>query len=207
MSILISSSALIRLGAMGFVAGGVVWIVGYLLSFGIGSGRVAFALVVSSRCVWLLLTILGMVGLHALQKGRYRLTERVGFYAVLVGCVAWILAEWGVLFKNTTFLWLLLPIGELGISVTHLGISVGFVLYGAATLRAGLLPRWYGVTLFFLVPGSLALLVYGNEWLELVSNKWATLVSDRWLGLVADLWLGLGLVVLGFGLGIQEKSE
>ena len=191
---------------MGFVAGGVLWTVASLLFFWIGSGRVAFALYVSCRIVQLSLTILGMVGLHALQKGRYGLTGRVGFYAVLVGCVAWILGEGGILFKNTTFLWLMLPLGELGISVTLLGISVGFVLYGAATLRAGLLPRWYGVMLLFLVPGSLALLVYGNEWLELFSNKWATSFSDRWLVLVANLWLGVVLVVLGSGLGLRERT-
>ena len=43
---------------------------------------------------------------------------------------------------------------------------VGFVLYGIATLRARVLPRWYGLALIgsalpFVLPVSLPLAIYG----------------------------------------------
>ena len=39
---------------------------------------------------------------------------------------------------------------------------VGFVLYGAATLRARVLPRWYGSALMVSLPVSLPFAVYGS---------------------------------------------
>jgi hypothetical protein len=40
-----------------------------------------------------------------------------------------------------------------------LGMLVGFVVYGSATLRAGVLPRWYGLALTVSMPLSLPLAV------------------------------------------------
>ena len=56
-----------------------------------------------------------------------------------------------------------------------LGMLVGFVLYGAATLRARVLPRWYGLVLILAMPVLLPLSVYGTA------------------------LFGLSLVVLGYG--------
>jgi hypothetical protein len=39
---------------------------------------------------------------------------------------------------------------------------VGFVLYGLATLRARVLPRWYGLALIVCMPVSLPLATYGT---------------------------------------------
>ncbi len=36
-----------------------------------------------------------------------------------------------------------------------LGMLVGFVLYGVATLQAGVMPRWYGFALLVSMPVSL----------------------------------------------------
>ena len=43
-----------------------------------------------------------------------------------------------------------------------LGMLVGFVLYGFATLQARVLPRWYGLALLASMPVSLPLEVYGT---------------------------------------------
>jgi membrane protein implicated in regulation of membrane protease activity len=45
---------------------------------------------------------------------------------------------------------------------------VGFVLYGVATLRAGVLPRWYGLALALSMPVSLPLGVYGTTLFGLI---------------------------------------
>ena len=63
-----------------------------------------------------------------------------------------------------------------------LGMLVGFVLYGAATLRARVLPRWYGLVLILAMPVSLPLSVYGTA------------------------LFGLSLVVLGYGLWLQRGA-
>ena len=43
-----------------------------------------------------------------------------------------------------------------------MGMLVGFVLYGFATLQARVLPRWYGLALIVSMPVSLPLAVYGT---------------------------------------------
>ena len=55
------------------------------------------------------------------------------------------------------------------------GRILGAVVYGAATLRARVLPRWYGLVLILAMPVSLPLSVYGTA------------------------LFGLSLVVLGYG--------
>jgi uncharacterized membrane protein len=45
---------------------------------------------------------------------------------------------------------------------------LGFVLYGLATLRAGVLPRWYGMALTVSMPLSLPLAMYGTALFGLI---------------------------------------
>jgi len=45
---------------------------------------------------------------------------------------------------------------------------VGLVVYGVATFRAGVLPRWYGLVLIFAMPTSLPLSVYGTALFGLI---------------------------------------
>jgi hypothetical protein len=45
---------------------------------------------------------------------------------------------------------------------------VGFVAYGAATLRARVLPPWYGIALAVSVPVSLPLAAYGTALFGLI---------------------------------------
>ncbi len=49
-----------------------------------------------------------------------------------------------------------------------LGMLVGFVLYGLATLRAKVLPAWYGLALVVALPVSLPLAGYGTALFGLI---------------------------------------
>src|SRR5215210_4380050 len=128
------SSGLVRWGAISLMLGGVVWLVlglsmvfGYLQAI---PGREDVVLLILA----LLLTAAGLVGLHALQRGRQGLLGQAGFYIAL----AWISYPWGTV-----------------------GMLVGFVVYGLATLRARMLPLWYGLALIVSMPVSLP---FGHVW-------------------------------------------
>lgn len=169
-----ASSGLIRRGAMGFMLGGATWTVlglsavfGYLQAI---PGREDVVLFV----VALLLTAAGLVALHALQGESYGLLGRVGFYVALAAMVARISGAVVFLAGSSTLEWLSLP--------GTVGMTVGFVLYGLATLQAGVLPRWYGVVLIVCMPVSLPLAVYGTT------------------------LFGLILVVLGYGLWSRKDA-
>jgi hypothetical protein len=168
------SSGLVRWGAIGLMLGGAVWIVlglsalfGYLEAI---PGREDVVLFV----VALLLTAVGLLGLHALQGGSYGLLGRVGLYVALVAMAARLSGALVYLAGSTALEWISWP--------GTLGMLVGFVLYGLATLRAGVLPRWYGLALIFSMPVSLPLAVYGTT------------------------LFGLILVVLGYVLWLRKGS-
>jgi hypothetical protein len=140
--------------------GGAVWTVlglsalfGYLQAIPGREDVVLFA-------VALLLTAVGLVGLHALQGGSYGLLGRVGLYVALVAMAARLSGAVVYLVGSTALEWISWP--------GTLGMLVGFVLYGLATLRAGVLPRWYGLALIFSMPVSLPLAVYGTTLFGLI---------------------------------------
>src|SRR4051794_7135845 len=86
---------------------------------------------------WLLLVV-GLAGFHTLQEERYERIGRVGFYTVIVGVSAYIVAQVIGFMLGSTILEFL---GFLGLLV----VMVGLALYGVATLQARVLPRWCGV--------------------------------------------------------------
>jgi hypothetical protein len=135
----VSSSDLIRWGAIALILSGVTWIVlglsafvGYLQAI---PGREDVVLFVVAH----LLLAAGLVGLHALQKDSYGLLGRAGLYIALAAVVARILGA--VVFLAGS-------LALQGISVPGAWVMlVGFVLYGVATLQARVLRRWYGLAL------------------------------------------------------------
>ena len=154
------SSGLLRWGAMGLMLGGAVWLVlglsnvfGYLRAI---PGREDVALLVLA----LLLTAAGLVGLHALQKESYGLLGGTGFYIALVSLAARTLGAVAFLAGSSALEWISLP--------GTLGMLIGFMAYGLATLRAGVLPRWYGLTLILSLPVSLPLAMYGTALFGLI---------------------------------------
>ena len=132
-----TSSNIIHWGGLAAMLGGVFWVVWSLL------GRVSFEAAGSPFADGLLLlaallTLGGLVGLHALQGGNYGRIGRAGFYAAAVGLLVQALAALFLLMGSdaweVTLQWLVAPVGSLI-------VLVGLVLYGAATLQARVLVR------------------------------------------------------------------
>jgi hypothetical protein len=149
----VGTSGLIRWGAISLMLGGVMWLLlGFLATIGYLQaipGREDVVLFI----VALLFTGAGLVGLHILQKASYGLLGRAGFYIALVAIAARVLGAVLFLAGSSAFKGFSLP-------VATLGMLVGFVLYGVATLRARVLPRWYGLALIVSMPVSLYVAVY-----------------------------------------------
>ena len=130
---------------------------------------------IAAMIVAALLTLGGLVGLDALQGASSWNVGRVGFYTAAVGLLAQALAALVLLLGSEALQWLLAPVGSLA-------VVVGLALYGAATLRAGLLARWCGWALI-VVPliasflnskvfyGSIAL--FGVLWVALGYVLWS----------------------------------
>jgi hypothetical protein len=167
-----ASSNLVRWGALGALVAGVAWIASFvvgLASEGQGSetfGLPSFYLIEGLTGLALVGTLVGLLGLHARQDANYGVLGTVGFLAALVG-TALVLAN--VLLIRTAernLLDLLLLLGLLG-------MLLGFVLLGIATLRARVLPQWAGVALILVLPVAALLgdygggLVFGIVWLAL----------------------------------------
>jgi len=149
------SSGLVRWGAIGLMLGGVVWVVlglsavlGYLQAI---PGREDVVMLI----IALLLTAAGLVGLHALQRTRYGWLGRAGFWIALASLIARALGAGVYLAGSSALAWISYPWGTIG-------MLVGFVTYGVATMRARILPRWCGLVLIVSMPLSLPLGAYGT---------------------------------------------
>ncbi len=174
-----SSSDLIRWGGLAAMLCGVAFIVLMLIPEGpvsSFSGRIGtFVFIVA-----LALLLAALVGFHTLQKDSYGRIGRAGFYTVVVGASAQIVAAVVRLLVGRT------PLEFLDI-VGLLGVFVGLVLYGAASLQARVLPRWCGVGFIVAVPvfiigsallggvlgGALGGILFGLLWIALGYVLWS----------------------------------
>src|ERR687889_727671 len=134
-----SSLNLIRGGGLAAMLGGVVWIIYTLLGLAGGDLQESNPLDILIIIAWLL-QVVGVVGFHTLQKRNYGRIGRGSFYTFIVGAPTQALGLLLVLAGSKT-------LGELLIGVGGLGIMVGLILYGAATLQAKVLPRWCGIAI------------------------------------------------------------
>lgn len=165
-----SSSDLIRWGALAAMVGGAVWIVYALLGLAGANQEISGPLDLFIIVAWLL-QVVGLVGFHTLQKGNYGHIGRAGFYTFIVGAPVQSLGLLLVLAGSET-------LGEPLTVVGGLGILVGLVLYGAATLQARVLPRWCGIALIVSLPLTILLqdyggLVFGLVWVALGYVLWS----------------------------------
>lgn len=172
-----SSSDLIRWGGLAAMVAGVVFIVLMLIPEG-PPGSLLYTLNRLVFIVAVLLMLVGLAGFHVLQKGNYGRIGRGGFYTSIVAGIAQIIAQVGFMSGSMALAFL----DFLGL----LGVMVGLVLYGAATLQARVLPRWCGVGFIVGLPVWLvASVVLGNEFGGSLGGT-----------IFGFLWLGLGYVLI-----------
>ena len=179
-----SSSDLIRWGAVGALLAGIAWLALGLIPLVI-LGQVALYFGGVATAEDYLLEILfsiatlgmlaGIVGLHAREAPNYGRLGTAGFFAAFVGVFFLLASTVATILAGREVLDWLFILG-------FVGSIVGFVLLGGATLRARVLPRWYGILLsvaVFGIPVYFALGNYGG----------AILYGLVWLGLGYGLWL------------------
>jgi hypothetical protein len=185
---------LIRWGALAAFASGALWIAGGILHLVYPQdlpGMLGYVLNYLGTAVFsaaYLGMLGGLVGLHAHQMDCYGKLGRAGFLLAFVGAALAFVgqATSGIFPQNGTLGWLFSDPG-FGFQAGILLTSLGLVLMGIATLRAGVLPRWCGFGLVALVI-FLALGAYGGF-------------------VVAGLiWLALGYALASNPQAIQPKS-
>ncbi len=145
-----------------------------LLSLATGKGDESGPLDILAILAYVL-EVVGLVGFHALQRSNYGRIGRAGLYTTIGAIVVWAFIILASLFGGNEGLteWLVV--------VGLLGMLVGLVLYGAATLQAKVLPRWCGILFIILWPG--------------------TVLSFSVLsGYYSSIWQGLVWIALGYGL-------
>jgi hypothetical protein len=182
-----SSSDLIRWGAVGALLAGIAWLALGLIPLVI-LGQVALYFGGVATAEDYLLEILfsiatlgmlaGIVGLHAREAPNYGRLGTAGFFAAFVGVFFLLASTVATILAGREVLDWLFILG-------FVGSIVGFVLLGGATLRARVLPRWYGILLsvaVFGIPVYFALGNYGG----------AILYGLVWLGLGYGLWVERG---------------
>ena len=133
--------------------------------------------------VSLLLVPIGMLGFHALQKRNYGLIGHTGFWTSVVSSMMVPTGLTGYLrWEDSRLLWLVTPVGGLG-------LVVGFILYGVATLQARILPPWCGIAFMVALPAAIALF-WIRPWLGLGQGTSTTSILSglAWLGLGYNLW-------------------
>lgn len=131
----------IRWGALAAVLGGVAFVVGDLLY--LTSPESDLLTVVTNVAITLIL--LGLVGLHLLQRENYGLVGRIGFYLFFAGGLTEMLGSLLVALEGNAFEWVM--------AIGFMAVILGSVFYGVAIWRARILPRWVGVW-FILAPIS-----------------------------------------------------
>lgn len=115
------------------------------------------------------LILVGLMGLHILQKGNYGVIGRIGFYVFVAGALIEMLGSVLVILAGDALEWVMI--------VGFMTVIVGAIFYGAATFRARVLPRWCGVG-FVVAP-----------MLPLVFDTYGALLQGLF-------WVALGYVLL-----------
>jgi len=165
---IMKTATLIRWGALAALVSGALWIVGGLLHLAYPQdppGMLGYFLNYLGTAVFsaaYLGMLGGLVGLHARQMDSYGRLGRAGFLLAFAGALLAFVgqATSGIFPQNGTLGWLFSDPG-FGFQAGILLTSLGLLLMGIATLRAGVLPRWCGFGLINLVI-FLALGVYGG---------------------------------------------
>jgi hypothetical protein len=165
---IMKTANLIRWGALAALASGALWIAGGILHLAYPQdppGMLGYFLNYLGTAVFsaaYLGMLGGLVGLHARQMNSYGRLGRAGFLLAFVGAALAFVgqATSGIFPQNGTLGWLFSDPG-FGFQVGIILTSLGLLLMGIVTIRAGVLPRWCGFGLIALVI-FLALGAYGG---------------------------------------------
>jgi hypothetical protein len=165
-----AESDLIRWGGLAAMAAGLLAVVYGILGFATGKGDEPGPLDILVILA-MILEVVGLVGFHALQGRNYGRIGRAGLYTTIGAIVVFELLLVASLFGGDVGLDWLVPVGVLG-------LLVGLVLYGAATLQARVLPRWCGILFIIFMPvgillGDLQPIWGGLVWLALGYALWS----------------------------------
>jgi hypothetical protein len=169
-----ASSDLIRWGGLAAMLAGVAFILDILFVFTMPEADWTNAVYIVAA----LLVVVGLLGLHALQKDNYGRIGRGGFWTVIVASLAQVLGLIVFLLGSEALIWLVFPVG-------FVAVPVGLILYGVATLQARALPRWCGLGLIIVPPITVVLgdyggILFGLLWLALGYVLWS------WRGTAAE---------------------
>ena len=164
----------VRWGGLAAMGAGLLAIVYSLLGFAAGKGDEPGPLDILVILA-MLLEVVGLLGFHALQGRNYGRIGRAGLYTSIGSLVIFEFLLLASLVGGDVGLdWL--------VAVGVLGLLVGLALYGAATLQAKVLPRWYGILFIIFMPVGIL------------------------LGNLQPIWGGLGWLALGYALWSHSGS-
>jgi hypothetical protein len=202
-----SPANLIRWSGLISLLAGVLYAAGAVLHpVGEGLGAVMNPNWVPSHLVYwvaVLLLHLGLVGLYARQVEQTGPLGLVGFVLAFVGTAL----VGSILLYVATVLPLIAaeaqPTFERAATppaflqpVFVLGFGLGWILLGAATLRAGVLPRWSGL-----------LLIVGVTLFVLPEVAPLAVTLRHLLVTAGDILFGLGLVWIGYALWSERRAR
>src|SRR5215208_2839318 len=181
-----SPSNLLRLGGLAAVGAGVLTIIGDLVGLGVYFKDMAVAATTFSFALsfWLymlgsVLLLGGLVAVYVYHSEEAVLLGVVGFVVAFLGTALIVGAEWAQVFVAPLLAANAPQFFELGapggLLVTFITLGVGWLLFGIATLRAGVFPRWAVILLtvgavlsFFPVPLSSIVLSAAVIWLGFI---------------------------------------
>ena len=162
-----SSSSLIRLAGLAALGSGVLGVMGDLLALVVDLDSPLSATTAPYTIVFLVylisaaLLVLGLLGLYISQSQAVGTLGLASFLLAFLGTVLLAGAFWFELFVTPALAarapeLFAADLGVLGFTSMFLFASVGWVLFGVATLRAGVYPRWAAILL--MVGGAIAFL-------------------------------------------------
>lgn len=179
-------SNLFRLGGLAAVGAGVLSIIGDLVGLGgyfqdmaVAATTFSFALTFWLYMLGAVLLLGGLVAVYVYQSEEAGILGVVGFVVAFLGTALIIGATWAQVFIAPLLAVNAPQIFELGpptgLLLTFITSGVGWLLFGIATLRAGVFPRWAAILLmvgavlsFFPVPLSGLVLSAAVIWLGFV---------------------------------------
>jgi len=201
-----STAKLISWSGLISILAGVLYALGALLH-PVGEDLAAYASpkwVPAHQVYWVsaMLMLFGLVGLYARQVEKTGWLGLVGFVLAFIGTV---LVDSIFVMASTVIHLVAVQAPALfdqagapptfGVLVVVLGFILGYILFGVATMRAGVLPRWSGL---LLIIGSAMFMI--SEAVPLNASLSHLIVT------IGDVIFGAGFVWMGFALW-SEKRE